>query len=75
MMFDYVAAARRVGIPGDKLECLVALARADFPDDEPMAELHILRAILAVERGDASVEEILSTGSPGPRAGGGTAES
>jgi hypothetical protein len=24
-----------------------------------MAELHILRAILAVERGDASLEEIL----------------
>ena len=59
MMFDYMAAARRVGIPGDKLECLVTLARADFPDDETMAELHILRAILAVERGDASVEEIL----------------
>ncbi len=59
MLFDCVAAARRVGIPGHKLERLVALARAEFPDDETMAELHILRAILAVERGDASVEEIL----------------
>lgn len=59
MMFDYVAAARRVGIPGDKLERLVALARAEFADDETMAELHILRAILAVERGDASLAEIL----------------
>ena len=36
MMFDYVAAAQRVGIPGDKLERLVALARAEFPDDETM---------------------------------------
>ena len=59
MMFDYMPAAERVGIPGDKLERLVALARAEFPDDETMAELHSLRAILAVERGDASLEEIL----------------
>ena len=59
MMFDYMAAAQRVGIPADKLERLVALARAEFLDDETMAELHILRAILAVERGDASLEEIL----------------
>jgi len=59
MMFDYASAARRVGIPEDKLERLVALARAEFPDDETMAELHVLRAILAVERGDASLEEIL----------------
>jgi hypothetical protein len=59
MMFDYTAAALRVGIPGDKLERLVILASAEFPDDETLAELHILRAILAVERGDASLEEIL----------------
>ena len=42
MMFDYMAAAQRVGIPADKLERLVALARAEFLDDETMAELHIL---------------------------------
>jgi len=58
-MFDYVAAARRVGISGDKLERLVALARAEFAGDETMAELHILRGILVVERGDASLDEIL----------------
>ncbi len=44
---------------------LVALARAEFPDDETMAELHILRAILAVERGNASLEEILRQEVPG----------
>lgn len=48
MMFDHMAAAQRVGIPGDKLERLVALARAEFPDDETM-----------VEHEDASLEEIL----------------
>ena len=59
MLFDYVAAARRAGIPQDKLDRLCALVRSEFSHDEMMAELHILRAILSVERGDASLEEIL----------------
>ena len=59
MIFDYRAAAARAGIPGDKLDRLVAIMRAEFPDDETMAELHILRAILAVEQGVASLEDVL----------------
>ena len=59
MVFDYVAAARRAGIPQDKLDRLCALVRTEFPHDEMMTELHILRAILSVERGDATLEEIL----------------
>jgi len=47
-MFEYMASRPAGGIPEDKLERLVALAHAEFPDDETMAELHILRAILAV---------------------------
>lgn len=60
MIFDYLTAAKRAGIPADKLERLCAIVRAEFPSDEMMAELHILRAILAVERGDATLAEILS---------------
>ena len=59
MIFDYKTAAARAGIPGSKLDCLVALMRAEFPDDETMAELHVLRAVLAVEQGAASLDEIL----------------
>ncbi len=59
MIFDYTAAAHRAGIAGDKLERLAAIMRAEFPGDEMMAELHILRAVLAVERGEASLEDIL----------------
>ena len=59
MIFDYKTAAARAGILGSKLDRLVALIRAEFPDDETMAELHVLRAILAVEQGSASLEEIL----------------
>jgi hypothetical protein len=59
MIFDYKTAAARAGVPGDKLDRLAALMRAEFPDDETMTDLHILRAILAVEHGAASLEDIL----------------
>jgi hypothetical protein len=60
VIFDYLTPAKRAGVPQDKLERLCALVRAEFPSDEMMAELHILRAILAVERGDTTLDEILS---------------
>ncbi len=59
MMFDYAFAAQRAGISSDKLDCPVSIMRPEFPDDEAMADLHILRAILAVERNEASLEAIL----------------
>ena len=59
MIFDYKTAAARAGVPGDKLDRLAEIMRAEFPEDETMAELHILRAILAVEHGTASLEDIL----------------
>ena len=59
MTFDYATAARRAGMPPDDLERLVRVIRAEFPGDAMMAELHILRAILSVERGDISLEDIL----------------
>lgn len=59
MLFDYVAAAERAGISAGDLARLAAMMREEFPSDEMMAELHILRAILSVERGDVTLEEIL----------------
>jgi hypothetical protein len=59
MVFDYVTAAKRVGISPEDLERLIALTSAEFPSDEMMVELHVLRAILAVERGDVTLREIL----------------
>lgn len=59
MIFDYLTAAKRAGIPQEKAHQLCGLFRAEFPSDEMMAELHILRAILSIERGDTTLEEIL----------------
>jgi hypothetical protein len=58
-MFDYSTAAKRVGISPEDLDRLAATFRAEFPSDEMMVELHILRAVLSVERGDATLEEVL----------------
>ncbi len=62
MIFDYFTAAKRAGIPEDKLNRLCAIVRAEFPSDEMMAELHILRAVMAIERGDMTLDEILKQG-------------
>lgn len=59
MLFDYVTAAKRAGVSAEDLERLTLMIRAEFPADEMMAELHILRAILSVERGDVTLDEIL----------------
>jgi hypothetical protein len=59
MVFDYRSAADRVGIQPEDLVRLTTMARAEFPSDEMMVELHVLRTILAVERGDVTMEEIL----------------
>jgi len=62
MTFDYTTVADRVGISRERLQRFEALLRAEFPHDEMMADLHILRAVLAVERGDATLKQILRQG-------------
>ena len=49
MVFDYRSAAGRVGIRPEDVERLATMMRAEFPSDEMMVELHVLRAILAEE--------------------------
>ncbi len=60
MIFDYETAAKRVGIGPDDLGRLVAATRREFPGDEMMMELHVLRAIQAIERGDATLPDVLA---------------
>jgi hypothetical protein len=64
VIFDYLTAAKRVGISPDQLERLCAIIRVEFPSDEMMAELHILRAIQSIERGDTTIEAILNQDAP-----------
>ena len=58
-MFDYRSAAKRAGISEQDLDRLCRVIRKDFPDDEMMFELHALRAALAIESGQITLEQAL----------------
>ena len=60
MMFDYLDAARRIGLPDVQLDRLCNQVRSEFPDDDMMFELHVLRAIMAVESGRVTRDQILA---------------
>lgn len=60
MIFDYRQAGQRARIPPETIDRLWKMFRDEFPRDDMMAELHTLRAILAVERGEIALEEILN---------------
>jgi hypothetical protein len=57
--FDYESVAREAKIPEEKLRKLVNLIRREFPHDPMMAELHALRACLAIRDGHIQIDEAL----------------
>jgi hypothetical protein len=57
--FDYETVAREAQIPADKLAQLPLLIRQEFPKDDLMYELHVLRACLAIRDGHLDLEEVL----------------
>lgn len=58
--FDYETVAREAKIPSDKLAKLCSLIRQEFPRDEMMYELHVLRACMAIRDGYLSLEDAIS---------------
>lgn len=60
MMFDYLNAARRIGLTDVQLDRLCNRMRSEFPNDDMMFELHVLRAIMAVESGRVTRDQILA---------------
>ncbi len=57
--FDYQKIAHEAKIPADKLEKLRKGIQAEFPKDEMMYELHMLRVCMAIRDGMISIEEAL----------------
>jgi hypothetical protein len=64
-MFDYRVAAQRAGIADEDVARLCQVVRDEFPDDEMMFELHVLRAVLAIESGQISLEQALKSNAGG----------
>ena len=57
--FDYEEVAREANIPPDKLDKLRKIIRDDFPHDDMMFELHLLRACRAIQEGVVSIEDAI----------------
>ena len=62
--YDYTSVARRTSLPDHQLRKLCEIVRKDFPDDDMTFELHVLRAIMAVESGKVTVHQILQESDP-----------
>ena len=45
MLFDYYKISKIYGIQPDELQKLVEEVQNEFPDDQMLAELHIVRAL------------------------------
>ena len=58
--FDYETVARSAGIPADKMEQLVKLFTLEEPCDAMLAELHLLRACMAIKSGRLTLEAALN---------------
>ncbi len=57
--FNYEKIAKKAGIPSDKLEALCEIVRQEFPHDDMMYELHLLRACKAIQQGHTTIDEAL----------------
>jgi hypothetical protein len=57
--FDYIVVAKRCKISDEILKKLEDLERQEFPRDQMMFELHMLRMLRGIEQGFLKPEEIL----------------
>ena len=57
--FDYEKVAKEAGITAVALEELRRLIRHEFPHDEMLYELHLLRACRAIRDGRLKLEDAL----------------
>lgn len=55
--FDYEELAREAGISDDDLSAIKDALRDEYPTDDMMWELHVLRACLAIKDGRITMEQ------------------
>ena len=57
--FDYEKIANKAGVSGDTLDALREKVRHEFPKDDMMYELHLLRVCMALKDKSLSLEDAL----------------
>ena len=58
--FDYEKLARQAKIPARKLARLRALIRREFPEDDMLFELHMLRVCMSIRDGGITIDRALA---------------
>ena len=56
--FDYEKVAHEAGLTDEDLASVKEVMRAEFPSDDMMWELHILRACAAIRDGHATLQDV-----------------
>ena len=56
--FDYEKVAQEAGLTDKDLASVKEVMRAEFPSDDMMWELHILRACAAIRDGHATLQDV-----------------
>ena len=51
MMYDIEAAFKNSGLTEEEFERIKSEVRSDFPDDDMMFELHVIRILNAIKKG------------------------
>ena len=62
--FDYERIAREAGMSAENLERLCRLIRKEFPHDDMMYELHVMRACKIVRDGHYTLEQLFEDHEP-----------
>jgi hypothetical protein len=57
--FEYENIAREANIPADQLQELRQLVRREFPQDDMLYELHLLRSCMAITHGVVTIAEAI----------------
>jgi hypothetical protein len=58
--FDYETIARQAGMSDEDLAAICETMRKEFPTDEMMWELHVLRACMAIRDGHLTVDDAVN---------------
>ncbi len=59
--FDYLAAARECRLSPGQVAALEDVERREFPEDQMLFELHMLRMIEQIRAGRLKLEDVFST--------------
>ncbi len=59
--FDYEQTANEAGISELDLQSIIQAMCSEFPDDDMMRELHVLRVCIAVRDGRVALNDVLDS--------------